>query len=112
MQLCINNRISVDTPLSESRFADMLEGWVDEEREVHDEHAPSDSHDAHGEHGHEHDDHDDGDDNLANSQENEDDDHNDGILITYPELFSNFFFKLSKLKKLNEKFDRNESRNH
>lgn len=74
----------VDTPLSESRFADMLEGWVDEEREVHDEHdlhaapdAPEhddeDGHDGHDEHD-EHDDNDDNDehddDNDQNSQEN------------------------------------------
>lgn len=28
----------MDTPLSESRYADILEGWVDEERQSHDEH--------------------------------------------------------------------------
>ncbi|XP_055319573.1 aspartyl/asparaginyl beta-hydroxylase isoform X5 [Sitodiplosis mosellana] len=63
----------LDTPLSESRFADMLEGWVDEEREVHDEHdvhAPPDSHN-------EHDEHEDGEDNIANSQENEEDEHDE-----------------------------------
>lgn len=62
----------VDTPLSESRFADMLEGWVDEEREVHDEHdlhaAPDlDDHDDHDDE----DGHDGHDDNDQNSQENE-----------------------------------------
>lgn len=30
--------LSVDTPLSESRYADILEGWVQEEREVFEEH--------------------------------------------------------------------------
>lgn len=55
----------------------MLEGWVDEEREVHDEHdlhAPPDEHDdddAHDEgHDDEHDEHED--DNDQNSQENVD----------------------------------------
>lgn len=79
----------MDTPLSESRFADMLEGWVDEEREVHDEHDVyvPDSHDdeenegAHGDdHDEDHDDQHDHDDDepVANSQENED----EGILKT------------------------------
>lgn len=45
----------VDTPLSESRFADMLEGWVDDEREVHDEHDTHPIADSH-----EHDDNEDG----------------------------------------------------
>lgn len=66
----------MDTPLSESRFADMLEGWVEEEREMHDErdsHLP-DSHghdddEPDGEHDH---DNDDDDDHIANSQEHED----------------------------------------
>lgn len=81
----------MDTPLSESRFADMLEGWVDEEREVHDEHdvhvPDSHEHDdeenegAHGDdHDDDHDDQHDHDDDepVANSQENED----EGILKT------------------------------
>lgn len=69
----------MDTPLSESRFADMLEGWVEEEREVHDEH---DTHslDSHGhddehddEHDGEHDHENDDDDQIANSQEEHED---------------------------------------
>lgn len=61
---------AVDTPLSESRFADMLEGWVDEEREVHDDHANPNSQEHEDDHDEEHD-HDEPDDNneLANSQE-------------------------------------------
>lgn len=59
----------MDTPLSESRFADVLEGWVDEEREVHDEHdlhADPNSHEEHDEEDHNHDD----ENELSNSQEN------------------------------------------
>ncbi|XP_031625647.1 aspartyl/asparaginyl beta-hydroxylase isoform X3 [Contarinia nasturtii] len=62
----------LDTPLSESRFADMLEGWVDEEREVHDEH---DTH-APDEHGDDHendDEHDQDDDGLANNDDHDED---------------------------------------
>lgn len=66
----------VDTPLSESRFADMLEGWVDEEREVHDEH---DLHHANSQEDHDDEEHHDDDDNdqIANSQEENSD--NDGM---------------------------------
>lgn len=75
----------MDTPLSESRFADMLEGWVDEEREVHDEHdlhanpnsqehEDDEEHD-HGGHDDDHDEHDN--DQISASQENLDD--NDGV---------------------------------
>lgn len=63
----------MDTPLSESRFADMLEGWVDEEREAHDEHDVAASFDSH-EHDEEHE-HDEA--NSENSQQHED---NEGIL--------------------------------
>lgn len=41
----------VDTPLSESRFAGVLKGWVDEKREAHDDHE--DDHQAHLEDSHE-----------------------------------------------------------
>lgn len=36
--------VTVDTPLSESRFADVLEGWVDEKRETHDDHVDEHAH--------------------------------------------------------------------
>lgn len=58
----------VDTPLSESRFADMLEGWVDEEREVHDDH---DDHKLHGSDSHEHEDDDDDDDDTEENHDND-----------------------------------------
>lgn len=86
-KLRINFRIlvicAVDTPLSESRFADMLEGWVDEERELHDEHhnvldaSPNsqEHEDDEEQDHHEHDDHDEhGEHDDANSQENLDND--------------------------------------
>lgn len=60
---------AVDTPLSESRFADMLEGWVDEEREVHDEH------DEHKLQQHESDEHDDGDGDDPEDHEHDDHDN-------------------------------------
>lgn len=60
LQLAIFHRIPVDTPLSESRFADVLEGWVDEKREVdeHDVHIAHDDHDDHDKPGDDHDDQD------------------------------------------------------
>ncbi|XP_016985392.1 aspartyl/asparaginyl beta-hydroxylase isoform X6 [Drosophila rhopaloa] len=54
----------LDTPLSESRFSKVFDGWVDEHRDehdAHDVHEPSgealDEHDDHDEHDDEHDDH-------------------------------------------------------
>lgn len=45
--------IIVDTPLSESRFAEVLEGWVDEKRETHDDHEDEHAHleDSHDDEG-------------------------------------------------------------
>lgn len=71
----------MDTPLSESRFADVLEGWVDENRESHDEH---DAHVVHQDN--EHDDHDEGHD----EHEDEEHDHDDGELGDF--LLSNWTF--------------------
>lgn len=77
----------VDTPLSESRFADMLEGWVDEERQPHDDHEEhklpeehdSNEHDDHEDdddiEDHDHDDQDDDDDDEPDKEENENDSH-------------------------------------
>lgn len=62
----------VDTPLSESRFADMLEGWVDEERETHDDH---DDHNLQPD-SHEHDD-DDEDDGGGTEDHDPDEAEND-----------------------------------
>ncbi|KAG4073680.1 hypothetical protein HA402_000904 [Bradysia odoriphaga] len=78
----------LDTPLSESRFADYLEGWVDEKRESHDDHdvleALQDELDEHGdepfeeeEAGHDDDD-DDHDQEHDNDSNEEEDDEVDG----------------------------------
>ncbi|XP_055688759.1 aspartyl/asparaginyl beta-hydroxylase isoform X2 [Lutzomyia longipalpis] len=77
----------VDTPLSESRFSDILEGWVEENRESHDDHEHDilasmeelEEHDEHGEPFEEEDDHDeehDGeDDDEDHDHEDDDEDH-------------------------------------
>ncbi|XP_055704085.1 aspartyl/asparaginyl beta-hydroxylase isoform X6 [Phlebotomus papatasi] len=77
----------VDTPLSESRFSEILEGWVDENRESHDDHDHEilasleelDEHDEHGEpfeeeedHDQEDEDHDEEDDDHEGDEEEED----------------------------------------
>jgi len=49
----------VDTPLSESRFSKVFDGWVDEHRDEHDAH---DVHEPSGEALDDHDEHDDHDD--------------------------------------------------
>lgn len=43
-------RVTVDTPLSESRFAEVLEGWVDEKRETHDHHEDEHTNDLEDSH--------------------------------------------------------------
>jgi chemotaxis protein histidine kinase CheA len=47
--------LSVDTPLSESRYSQLFDGWVDESREQHDDHAVHglDEHEDEEEHEHE-----------------------------------------------------------
>lgn len=67
----------MDTPLSESRFADVLEGWVDEKREVHDEHDLHAAHDDHDVHDDDHDGHDDDHDGHDEDHDGIDDDHDD-----------------------------------
>lgn len=65
----------VDTPLSESRYAEILEGWVDEEREAHDDHhdilKQLDELDDHGEPFSEEEDHDDTSNENDDTQESE-----------------------------------------
>lgn len=62
----------VDTPLSESRFADYLDGWVEEKRETHDDHDVLESlKDELDDHGHDNEPFEEEEDN----QEADDDDH-------------------------------------
>ncbi|XP_016985387.1 aspartyl/asparaginyl beta-hydroxylase isoform X3 [Drosophila rhopaloa] len=68
----------LDTPLSESRFSKVFDGWVDEHRDehdAHDVHEPSgealDEHDDHDEHDDEHDDHEEEEEPLSEELEEE-----------------------------------------
>ncbi|XP_053963589.1 aspartyl/asparaginyl beta-hydroxylase isoform X2 [Anastrepha ludens] len=70
----------LDTPLSESRFSNYFDGWVDESRQEHDDHHPlqvsKEDHDEHDEPFEEEEDHSELDED-ADEEHDEDDDHDD-----------------------------------
>ncbi|XP_049309753.1 serine-aspartate repeat-containing protein F isoform X4 [Bactrocera dorsalis] len=71
----------LDTPLSESRFSNYFDGWVDESRQEHDDHDPVqasiEEHDEHDEPFEEEEDHSELDEDADEEHDDEDDDEHD-----------------------------------